>query len=307
MITISDILKEISHIKFIGNKNQLIKDIISLKDLIDQKDQSDYLSWCSLKNQELLKNIEKGTIICDINTNPSFFKLHNCNYIIVENPRNKFAEILNHFFLDDSIDYCIENSAIIDASANLGKNVKIGHNVVIEKNVTIGDNSQINHNTVIQKNTIIGENVIIGCNCTIGGNGFGFIKNPDGQNEFVPHIGNVIISDHVEIGNNNTIDRAVLGSTIIGKYVKTDNQVHIGHGVRIGENTLIAANATFSGSIRMGENVWVAPSTTLMNDITIGDNAFFGIGTIVLKNVEPNKIIVGNPGKELIKKNETNI
>jgi len=52
----------------------------------------------------------------------------------------------------------------------------------------------------------------------------------------------------------------------------------------------------------MGENVWVSPATTIINDIKIGDNALLGLGTVVIKNVEQGKTIVGNPGKEIVKK-----
>jgi len=307
MIKIIDLLSTIEHVSFSGKKTDSITEIIAIKDLAGVTEKKNFLTWCSSKNSELLKKIQYGTVICDVNTDNTNLNFDSCNYIFVDNPRKKFKDVLEHFFNNEKVEYVIEKSAIIDPSAKLNENVKIGHNVVIEKNVIIGKNTQINHNSVILKNTIIGENVKIGCNCTIGGDGFGFEKNDLGNNEFIPHIGNVVISNYVEIGNNNTIDRAVLGSTTIEEFVKTDNQVHIGHGVKIGRNTLIAANATFSGSVKMGQNVWVAPSTTIINDISIGDNAFFGIGTIVLKNVDPNKIIVGNPGKELIKKNETNI
>ena len=302
MILISDILNTVNYEKFIGDKNHAISNIISIKDFAYVEDQSQVVTWCSIKNQQMLKEIHAGTIICDRDTNTEYLNLNSCNYLFVENPRKVFKQILEHFFVEHEVDYTIQKSAFIDPSVQLGPNVKIGHNVVIEKNVVIGDYTEINHNTVILSNTVIGNHVKIGCNCTIGSNGFGYENNEKGENEFIPHIGNVIIADHVVIGNNNTIDRAVLGSTVINEFVKTDNLVHIGHGVKIGRNTLIAASATFSGSVTMGENVWVSPAPTIINDIKIGDNALLGLGTVVIKNVEQGKTIVGNPGKEIVKK-----
>jgi UDP-3-O-[3-hydroxymyristoyl] glucosamine N-acyltransferase len=46
-----------------------------------------------------------------------------------------------------------------------------------------------------------------------------------------PQIGNVIIEDD---GRYCTIDRATMGSTIIRKGVKLDNQIQVGHNVEIG-------------------------------------------------------------------------
>jgi UDP-3-O-[3-hydroxymyristoyl] glucosamine N-acyltransferase len=295
MILLSRIIESISSLEFVGDKSQEISNIVSLKDL--GSDDS-LLSWCSLKNENLLSTISSGTIICHVETSKDLFN-SNCNYILVENPRFVFKYVLESFFYTNTVEYTIEKSAVIHPNSRIAENVKIGHNVVIEEGVEIGSNSEINHNSVILKNSKLGSYVKVGCNCTIGGAGFGYEKNEFGNNEFIPHIGNVVLEDFVEIGNNNTIDRAVMGSTLLKKHVKTDNQVHIGHGVVIGENTLLTANVTFSGSVTVGENVWAAPSTTFINKINVGDNAYTGLGAVVIKDVPDNAVIVGNPGRVL--------
>ena len=111
----------------------------------------------------------------------------------------------------------------------------------------------------------------------------------------------MVIEDNVEVGNNTCIDKAVLGSTKIMRNVKIDNLVHIAHGVKIGENSLIIANSVIAGSTIIGKNVWVAPTANIKNNLTIGDNSTIGISAVVLKNVAENSIIIGNPGRELIK------
>lgn len=302
MIAISEILREIKHVKFIGNSNQLIHEIISIKELIDIHDQSKYLTWCSLKNEEFLVNIKSGTVICDKNTNYKYLTQQECNYILVDNPRKSFRDTLEYFFIENEPPcHFIATTAIIDTSVLLGNKIRIGHNVIIEKGVVIGDNTQINHNTVIHQKTIIGKNVKIGCNCTIGGIGFGYELNELGEFELIPHIGNVVIDDSVEIGNNTCIDRAVLGATKIMKNVKIDNLVHIAHGAHIGENSLIIANSVIAGSAKIGKNVWIAPTATIKNNISIGDNCTIGLGAVVIKDVESNLTIIGNPGRELNK------
>lgn len=107
------------------------------------------------------------------------------------------------------------------------------------------------HNTVILKDTIIEDNVVIGANNTIGGVGFGYEKDREGNFELIPHIGNVHIKRNVEIGNNTCIDRAVLGSTILEENVKVDNLVHIAHGVFVGRNSVVIANAMVAGSVNI--------------------------------------------------------
>lgn len=107
-----------------------------------------------------------------------------------------------------------------------------------------------------------------------------------------------MIKKDVEIGNNVCIDRAVLGSTVIGENVKIDNLVHIAHGVVIGENSLIIANSMIAGSCEIGKNVWVSPSVSVIQNTQIEDNALLGMGSVVIRNVDANTIVAGVPAKK---------
>ena len=219
---------------------------------------------------------------------------------MTKNPRLTFQEILSSFFVEKVIP-AISPSAVIDPSVPIGRNVNIGHHVVIEKGCSIGDDVQIGHNTILLRETKVNSHVKIGCNCTIGGVGFGYELNESKSYVLLPHLGNVVLKEHVEIGNNTCIDRAVLGSTILEENVKVDNLVHIAHGVIIGENSLIIANSMIAGSTKIGKNVWVAPSVSILNKKTISDNSYIGMGAVVIKNVAENETIIGNPGKVMIR------
>jgi UDP-3-O-[3-hydroxymyristoyl] glucosamine N-acyltransferase len=296
MIPISDIVKHLKNTDYIIKNEVLISEPIQL-DIENKRD--DVIMWVSYKNIERAKEIKRGTIICPtIDEN----QLNNtCNYIFVENPRQAFSAILTAFFMPKP-SFSIAKTAMIDPSVKMGENVFIGENVVIEAHCEVGNDVRIGHNSVILANTIIKNNVIIGSNNVIGSVGFGYEKDEKGDNVFIPHIGNVVIEDFVEIGNCSTIDRAVMGSTILRKNVKVDNLVHIAHGVDIGENSLIIANAMIGGSTKIGKNVWVAPSSSLINKIEIEDNAVIGLGAVVVKSVKENTVVVGNPAKLLERK-----
>lgn len=293
MVQIKEILKEIGGIHFIGNEEDKVDKLLKLD---PRNSDSHALMWISKKNNHLIKEINSGTLICE--PFDETIANSNCNYLICKNPRTLFQKILIRFFYKKQAPN-IAKTAIIDASAIIDIDVYIGENVVIERNVSIGNNSSIGHNSVIKENTIIKNEVIIGCNCVIGSVGFGYEKNEDGEYEFIPHIGNVVIDDKVEIGNCTVIDRGVLGSTQIKENVKIDNLVHIAHGVTIEQNALIIAKAMLGGSVSIGKNSWIAPSATIKDNLTIGQNVTVGIGAVITKNIPDNETWVGNPGKEL--------
>jgi len=296
MIVLKDILKKINHVNFIGDDSALINDVIQL-DKANKR--TDVIYWCNDKNIDALFFCEAGTIICSEKINETTYINKNCNYIIVSNPRAVFAQVLKDFFIPVNDAPTISSKTIIHPSVKIGKNVSIADFTVIEKNCVIGDNTYIGyHNTILAK-TIIGNEVKIGSNNTIGGVGFGYEKDEQGNYEVLPHMGNVLIHDKVEIGNNTCIDRAVLGSTVLHKNVKVDNLVHIAHGVIIGENSLIIAHAMIGGSTEIGRNVWVAPGALIINKGKVEDDSLIGMGAVVVKKVEKNTIVAGNPAKFL--------
>jgi UDP-3-O-[3-hydroxymyristoyl] glucosamine N-acyltransferase len=216
------------------------------------------------------------------------------NFLIVDHPRAVFFQIVEKYFKTNRLSGR-ESSAFVDESSVIGKNCYIGHNVVIEKNCKIGNNTTILHNTSVLAGTIIGEHVTIGCNNTIGNYGFGYEKDSDGNYFLLQHMGNVVIHDHVEIHNNTCIDRGVLGTTEIHENTKIDNLVHIAHGVVIGRNSLVIANAMVAGSAVIGENSWIAPSVSIKNKAIIAPHTMTGIGAVVLKDTESNFTYIGNP------------
>jgi UDP-3-O-[3-hydroxymyristoyl] glucosamine N-acyltransferase len=293
---LEELLLKINFLEFIGNKKIKISNV-SIFD--ETNTESSIIMWVNAKNSDRANFLLYGILICE-KTEDIQFK-PTCNYIIVENARSVFNDVVNILFPKEHV-FGISSSATIDSSCKISSSAYIGNNVVIERNCQIGENTIIGHNTVINEGSIIGQNVVIGSNNVIGGTGFGYVKDNDRLYKQMNHIGNVIIEDGVEVGNNTCIDRAVMGSTILKKNCKIDNLVHIAHGVIIGENSLIIAHAMIAGSSVIGKNVWVAPGACILNKISVSDNSTIGMGAVVIKNVEiDGDIVVGNPAKSIKK------
>jgi len=283
---------------------EIINDVedVNFRSIDDVDFDNNSIGWCSDKNLDALLVLNSGTII--LSKEGAEFCLNNVisgfNKIVVNHPRKVFSAIITNFLVKKETFSFISPSAYISDSVQFNiSHVNIGPNVVIENDVFLGENVSIGANTVIKAGTILNNNIKIGSNCTIGGIGFGYEQNEDGEYELIPHIGNVYIDDNVEIGNNVCIDRAVLGSTRLSKNVKVDNLVHIAHGVKVGENSLVIANAMVAGSVTIGKNVWVAPSSSIRQKLIIGDNSTIGMGSVVVKNVGEHDIVAGVPAKKI--------
>lgn len=192
------------------------------------------------------------------------------------------------------------NDLYIGAFSYISDNVKLGNNVKVYPNTYIGENVSIDDNTVIfsgvkiYSDCIIGKNCIINSGAIIGADGFGFAPNEEGVYSKIPQIGNVIIEDNVDIGAATTIDRATLGSTIIRKGVKLDNQIQIAHNVEIGPNTVIASQTGIAGSTKIGSGCQIGGQVGFAGHLTIGNNVKIQAQSGVGKNLKDNEVVQGS-------------
>ncbi|MBF0145843.1 MAG: UDP-3-O-(3-hydroxymyristoyl)glucosamine N-acyltransferase [Magnetococcales bacterium] len=178
----------------------------------------------------------------------------------------------------------IHPQALIHPGARLGTGVGVGPGAHIGDQVTIGDDSLIHAGAVILPGTIIGARCIIQSNAVIGADGFGY-EFVQGRHVKIPHFGNVILGDDVEVGACTTIDRGRFGPTRIGDGTKIDNQVQIAHNCQIGKGCIIVAQVGISGSCILEDYCVLAGQAGVVPHITIGKGARIAAGTGVAEDV----------------------
>lgn len=260
------------------------------------------------KHLKHIHAIKAGALIVPLTCEKS-----TANLIFVKNPRASFAKVMMlfhpspepHAYTSDTArigkDFSYGRDVSISAFVSIGDQVVIGDRVSIHPGSVIGNGVVIGHDTVIEPSVTvmahcrIGSRVIIHAGTVIGSDGFGFAME-DNTHRKIPQIGNVVIGDDVELGANNTIDRATFGSTMIGNGVKTDNLVHIAHNVQVGENTLLIAQVGIAGSTKIGKNVILAGQVAIGPHVTIGDNVIVGPQSGIAKSIPDNEIQTGTPG-----------
>jgi UDP-3-O-[3-hydroxymyristoyl] glucosamine N-acyltransferase len=242
-----------------------------------------------------------------------------------KNPRLAFARAIAWLVPHEIIATGIHPTAVVANSAKLGEGVSLGAYAVIEAGAEIGAGSEIGAHCFVgagarlgagcriyPRVTIagcvqLGERVVLHSGAVIGSDGFGFVPTESGFEKF-PQIGSVEIADDVEVGANTTIDRGALDATRIGRGVKIDNLVQIGHNCEIGEHTVISAQAGLAGSSYIGRNVMLGGQVGIAGHGRIEDGAQLAPKTGVAsgKVIHAGTVMFGAPARPLDKAKEIN-
>ena len=179
---------------------------------------------------------------------------------------------------------------VIGAEARIGDNCLIGAHTVVENSARIGDR------TILHPQVFIGSACVVGADCeihphtSIGTDGFGYVRDATGFPVKIPHLGNVEIGDHVEIGGNCSIDRAKLASTHIRTGAKLDNICHIAHNCDLGENGFYTAGFMMAGSTKIGRNFSTGGNSVVSSHLTLADNVTLaGRSTVTSDITEPGE------------------
>ena len=236
-----------------------------------------------------------------------------CAALRSRNPYLAFAKAIELFYTPPAPPPGIHPRAVVDPAARLGAGVSVGPNAVIERDTVVGDRTRIgpnatihtgarigadcvvHANVVIREHVRIGDRVILQNGAVIGADGFGFAPKGDGSYHKIVQAGTVVLEDDVEVGANTTVDRAAVGATVIGRGTKLDNLVQVGHGCRIGEHTVIAAQTALAGSTKVGSRVMIGGQVGAAGHQAVGDGAVVAAKSGLHGDIPPGAAVAGVP------------
>ena len=261
--------------RVVGESGILIRQVGSLERAT--REQITFLSSSKLK-AKLAETRASAVILA-----PGNEKLTGLPRIVADNPYAYFARV-SQLFNPVVTQSGIHPSAVIAPNAKLGRNVSLGAGCVVGENVVIGDDSCLYPRVVLYPGCTIGARVVIHAGAVIGADGFGLAPE-NGRWVKIPQIGGVRIGDDVEIGANTTIDRGTLDDTVIEEGVKLDNQVQVGHNVRIGAHSAVAGCVGIAGSARIGRHVTIGGAAMIHGHIEIADHVHVSAGTLISRSL----------------------
>jgi UDP-3-O-[3-hydroxymyristoyl] glucosamine N-acyltransferase len=228
--------------------------------------------------------------------------------LICNNPRATFARITSLLHPAPHRPAGIHPSAIVSPTAQVDSSAHVGALAVIGDRAIIGPRVHVGLRCVVEEEDVhlvasvtlchgvkIGARTIIQPGVVIGGDGFGFAPE-QGKWVKVPQVGSVRIGADVEIGANTTIDRGAIEDTVVEEGVKLDNQIQLGHGVRVGAHTVIAGCTGISGSTVIGKHCIIGGACGIAGHLTIGDEVIItGFGMVSRSLAGPGVYSSGLP------------
>ncbi len=174
--------------------------------------------------------------------------------------------------------------AVIGDDVEIGAGSSIGAGCVIEGSVRIGEKCLLHPRVTLARDVKIGNRCILHPGVVIGADGFGLAFGDDRWHK-IPQIGGVDIGDDVEIGANSTVDRGALDDTVIEEGCKLDNQIQVGHNVRIGAHTAIAGCVGIAGSAVIGRNCKISGAAIVLGHLEITDRVTVTAMSLVTKDI----------------------
>ncbi|HWA93961.1 MAG TPA: UDP-3-O-(3-hydroxymyristoyl)glucosamine N-acyltransferase [Terracidiphilus sp.] len=231
----------------------------------------------------------------------------------IKNPYHAFSRALGMFYQPPQYTPGVHPTAVIDPTARIGEGAHIGAYVVVGPGVKLGPNATLlphvvlysgvkagshlfaHAHAVIREGCILGDHVTLENGAIVGADGFGFSKNEKGEWEKIPQSGPVQLGDRVDVQANACIDRATVGVTEIGDGTKVDNLVQVGHGSRVGKNTMLCAQVGLAGSSVVGSNAILAGQAGVAGHCELGDGVILTAQSGVSHNVPAGKMMSGSP------------
>ncbi|MFK7961787.1 MAG: UDP-3-O-(3-hydroxymyristoyl)glucosamine N-acyltransferase [Phycisphaerales bacterium] len=195
----------------------------------------------------------------------------------------------------------VSPDAAIGPHVSIGPRARVAAGAVLHPGVRVAADAIIGARTVLRENVVVGERCRVGDDCqlhagvVLGADGFNYRPDPDVGLRKIPHIGDVVIEDHVEIGANSCVDRGKFGSTVIGAGTKFDNLVQIGHNCVVGRCVVIAGSCALAGSVTVGDGVMIGGGTHVRDHVTIGEGAQIGGSSAVPWDVPAGQRVLGVP------------
>lgn len=190
----------------------------------------------------------------------------------------------------------VSPDATVSPLAVVEGDVEIGERVILEPYCVIGPDVRIGSGTIVRAGARIFPGVAIGTGCVIGANavlghdGFGYVRDEQGNKMRMPHLGGVAVGNHVDIGALSTVPAGTILPTVLEDYAKVDDHVHVGHNVHVGRNASVTAGVILGGHCVVESEAWIGMNASVRDGRRIGAHALVGMDVSVQNDLAEDAV-----------------
>jgi bifunctional UDP-N-acetylglucosamine pyrophosphorylase / glucosamine-1-phosphate N-acetyltransferase len=203
---------------------------------------------------------------------------------------------VERLMLESGVTFVDPRSAYVSSRAEIGRDTVIYQNVTIEGKSVIGEGCVIRPGTRIVNSTV-GDGVEIRDNCFVTDSqiGSGCTVGP------MAHLrGHAVMMENSKVGNFVELKKTTLGRGSKASHLTYLGDATIGTDTNIGAGTITCNyDGVNKHETHIGDNVKIGSDTMLIAPISVGDGAVTGAGSVVTKDVQPNKLAVGAPARSI--------
>lgn len=179
---------------------------------------------------------------------------------------------------------CLGPFTVVESGARVAAHVQLGAHVVIGPQAHVGAHSVLHPRVNIGWGCEIGARCVLHSGVVIGADGFGFAPHA-GEWVKIEQLGAVVLGDDCEVGANTCIDRGALGNTVLGRGVKLDNLIQIGHNVQVGDHTAMAGCVGVAGSAQIGAHCTIGGGAVVLGHLSLADGVHISAASVVTRSI----------------------
>lgn len=228
-------------------------------------------------------------------------RLGDCTVLEADRPRAAIAKVLGFIRAERRqpplvAEGRIADGAVVSPLAVVGDRVELDEGVVIEPFCVIDADVKIGRGTIIRSGVRvfprvrIGDDSAVGANTVIGHEGYGFVRDEQGNKTRMPHLGGVLIGSRVEIGALVTVPGGTIAPTVVEDYAKIDDHVHVGHNCRVARGASVTAAVLIGGHAVVGEEAWVGMNSSIRPGRRVGAHALVGMDASVQQDLPDDAV-----------------
>ncbi|MCA1817291.1 MAG: hypothetical protein LC746_13030 [Acidobacteria bacterium] len=190
----------------------------------------------------------------------------------------------------------IAPGAVVSPLAVVGGAVEIGDGAVVEPFCVVGPDVRVGRGSVLHSGVrlfprvAIGDETVVGANTVVGHDGYGFVRDEDGNKVRIPHLGGVVIGSHVEIGALTAVQGGTIMPTVIEDYAKVGDYNFVGHNVRIGRGASVTGGVVIAGHAVVEAEAWVGINSSIRDGRRVGSHALVGMDSSVQQDLPESTV-----------------